>query len=529
MRQQDQNIVYGVNAVIEALRAGNPGAAEQTLRLRLLEQPDDLDALSKLGDIFVEQRRHAEAMLFYRRALALAPGADPIRLGLAVVLGRANDPKAALQEIGKLGPQFRSRSDVRGFEAALLGLIGEHERELAIYEKLVAGYPRDAISWVNYGNALKTVGRTAEAVRALRKAIKIRANFGVAYWSLANLKTFRFDDRDIASMRKALQGKLAEGDRLYLHFALGKALEDRKEPEESFNHYAAGNRMRSSALAPAQMDVTGPVEAAIRTFTKEFFAARAGTGCAESDPIFVVGLQRSGSTLIEQILASHPLIEGVAELQVLDQLWLGLGAAGGDPFAAVQKLSPERLQEIGAEYLDRTRAFRRTDRPFFVDKQAGNWPNIGLIKLILPNARIIDTRRHPMACGFSNFKQLYDAGVLFSYSLESIGRCYANYLRLMDHFDDVVPGAVHHVLNERLIDDPEGEVRRLLDYVGVPFDPACLEFHKSERAVHSASSEQVRRPINRDGVDYWRRYEPWLGPLKEALGNALHDWDKVPA
>jgi len=512
---------------VNALRTGQAEDAERILRLRLLERPDDIGALAKLGEILVEQFRNAEAIVVYRRALALAPDADQIRFALVQVLGREFRPNEALREIEALGTQSRSSFTASALEAAFLGQIGDHERELTIYKRLVAAFPRNENSWVNYGNALKTVGRTAEAIRALRRALKARPGFGLPYWSLANLKTFRFDNRDISAMRRALKANPAEADAVHLHFALGKALEDRGQTEESFRHYAAGNQIRASRLAPAQSDVTSHVDAAIRMFTKGFFAARKGTGCSEPGPIFVLGLQRSGSTLIEQILASHPMIEGVAELQVLDQLWFGLGRAGADPFAAVEKLSAAALRDLGAEYLDRTRAFRLTDRPFFVDKQAGNWLNIGFIKLILPNARIIDTRRHPMACGFSNFRQYYDSGVFFSYSLESIGRCYANYLRLMNHFDDVLPGTVRHVLNERLIDDPCGEIRRLLDHVGVPFDAACLEFHKTRRAVHSASSEQVRRPINRDGVDYWRNYEQWLGPLESALGDALHNWDKL--
>jgi tetratricopeptide (TPR) repeat protein len=513
---------------VAALRAGNAAGAEQTLRLRLFEQPDDLDAHCKLAEILAGQGRHDEAIAVYTTVLSRAPGADRVRFALAVLLGRQHQPHAALAEIERLQISSRSTFDALSLEAALLGQIGRHEHELATYEKLLAAHPRSEVSWLNYGNALKTAGRTAEAIRAIRRALKLRPGFGAAYWSLANLKTFRFGGREIASMRKALQDNPDESDALHLHFALAKALEDRGEVQESFKHYAAGNRIQASRLAPAQLDVTPHVDSAIRTFTKELFEGRSN-GCGDPGPIFVLGLQRSGSTLIEQILASHPMVEGVAELLVVDQLWLRLAQSAADPFSAVRQLSADARRELGADYFGRTRPFRLTDKPLFVDKQAGNWVNVGFIKLILPNAKIIDTRRHPMACGLSNFKQLYDAGVFFSYSLESIGRCYSNYLRLMNHFDEVLPGSVHHVLNERLIDDPEGEIRRLLDYVGVPFDPACLEFHKTKRAVHSASSEQVRRPINREGVDYWRRFEPWLGPLKETLGEALEDWDKVPA
>jgi hypothetical protein len=273
------------------------------------------------------------------------------------------------------------------------------------------------------------------------------------------------------------------------------------------------------------------VDAAIVTFDQALLDRSAGFGDKASDPIFVVGLQRSGSTLVEQILASHPQIEGTAELLAIPQLWDALGqsqGAAGDSFAAIAKLDPVELEALGAQYLERTQPYRTSDRPMFVDKLPANWMYTGFIRLILPNARIIDARRHPMACGFSNFKQHYATGVAFAYSLDSIGRFYADYVRLMDHFDRLRPGRVHRLVNERLIEDPEREVRRLLDFVGVPLDPACLAFHSNKRAVHTPSSEQVRRPINRDGVDSWRRYEPWLGPLTAALGDVLERWDRDP-
>jgi hypothetical protein len=276
--------------------------------------------------------------------------------------------------------------------------------------------------------------------------------------------------------------------------------------------------------------ITDFVERATAALRPEVFEYFQGAGAEARDPIFVVGLQRSGSTLIEQILASHPLIEGTAELSVMQHIWDRLGRIGmlhgRGPFQELLQLSASDIRKIGEEYLERTRAFRSTDKPHFVDKLPANWMNLGLIRLALPNARIIDARRHPMACGFSNFKQNYASGVTFSYSQESIGYFYRDYVRFMDHIDQVQPGSVHHLLNERLIDDPEGETRKLLDFVGVPFDTACLEFHRNKRAVQTPSAEQVRRPINRDGVDYWRHYEPWLGPLRESLGEVLETWDQ---
>ena len=279
------------------------------------------------------------------------------------------------------------------------------------------------------------------------------------------------------------------------------------------------------------MRITGFVDAAIAAYSPDLFKRHEGASSEAQGPIFVVGLQRSGSTLIEQILASHPLIEGTTEITVMQHIWDRFGRIASrssrGPFDELLRLDSAAFKAIGDEYLERTRAYRISGRPYFVDKLPANWMNLGLIRLALPNAKIIDSRRHPMACGFSNFKQNYATGVTFSYSQESIGQFYRDYLRFMDHIGRVQPGAVHRVINERLIDDPEGETRALLDFVGVPFDQACLDPHKNKRAVMTPSAEQVRRPINRDGVDAWRPYEPWLGPMKQALGDALEHWDKA--
>ncbi|WP_395622460.1 sulfotransferase family protein [Sphingomonas daechungensis] len=327
-------------------------------------------------------------------------------------------------------------------------------------------------------------------------------------------------------MHQALGRKLTPDEALHIHFALGKAYEDQRNFESSFRHYLAGNVIRTSQIDPESVPIDAPVEDAIEHCTPEIFERFRGAGCPASDPIFVFGLHRSGSTLIEQILASHPQIEGTSELPVLNALASRLRRSTGQTVGeAIAALDASEIKAIGEEYVERTRPFRHTDKPFFVDKMPGNWINATLIRLALPNAKMIDARRFPMACGFSNFKQNYATGVTFSYSLRAIGEFYFNYWRFMRHFETVQPGAIHHVLNERLIEEPEPEVRRMLDYIGVPFDPACMEFHSNRRAVRTPSAEQVRRPINRDGVDVWRNYEPWLGELKDALGPALENWD----
>ena len=518
-----------IGQAVEALRSGDPADAERTLRMHLLADPNDAAALAKLGEIVRDQGKARDAILLFRRALQASPTMQAVRIALARLLQVQGEPQRALDLIEELPTEFRSTFDVQTFEAALLGQLGRHEPEILIYDRLVASRPEVPSLWNSLGNALKYAGRPDGAVRALRRAVTIRPDYGEGWWSLANMKTVRFGARDLATMHKALAKRPAPDDSLHLHFALGKALEDRNEYEQSFRHYAKGNRIRASAFRPEQVRATAFVNCAMAAFDGRLFDKQSASGDPAHDPIFIVGLQRSGSTLVEQILASHPLIEGTSELIVMQQLWSEVAreseAQGQSIWQDLSRLPVDRFREIGAAYLERTRQFRRTERPYFIDKLPANWMNVGLIRLALPNAKIVDARRHPLACGFSNFKQHYATGVAFAYSLPSIGAFYADYLRLMRHFDRVQPGAIHHLLNERLIDDPEGEARRLLDYVGVPFDPACLEFHRNSRAVATPSAEQVRRPINRDGVDYWRHYEPWLDELKQSLGGALQEWD----
>jgi tetratricopeptide (TPR) repeat protein len=523
--QKPARSAVSIDRAAAALREGNPALARRMLQDRLLQNPLDADALAKLAEIAAAERQMEEATILLRRAV-VADSSPPRRIALILHLQRFASPALAMQEIEALPPALRGRFDVKGIEAGVLGLLGVHDRQIDLYQEMTREDSAKAPLWMSLGNALKTVGRTDEAVSALQRAIGIQPAFGEAWWTLANFKSFRFSDRDIAQMRQALRRKLRDEDALHIHFALGKAYEDRSDYEQSFRHYAEGNALRAKTFLPDQMSVTERVDQSIATFTGEFFKRNARAGCPDTGPIFVVGMHRSGSTLIEQILASHPLIEGTTELGVMNTIRDRLGRlAGMNSLEAIARLEPAQFAAIGEEYLEKTRPFRQTGRPYFVDKMPTNWANLALIRLALPNARVIDARRHPMACGFSNFKQNYAAGVGFSYSLETIGAFYRDYWRCMRWFDEMQPGAVHRVINERLIEDPEGEVRRMLDYAGVPFNPACLEFHKTERAIRTPSAEQVRRPINREGVDYWRHYEPWLGDLAQALGPALESWE----
>src|SRR5438270_1322112 len=372
---------------------------------------------------------------------------------------------------------------------------------------------------------LKTGGRRANSVAAYRKAIALEPTLGDAWWSLANLKTVKFDEADLTSMRRALDApKLNDEDRFHLDFALGKAMHDLGHTDEAFAHYAKANALRLKSQPYRPGEITTIVDRSIAMFTAEAFANGRG-GCEAPDPIFIVGMPRAGSTLVEQILSSHSLIEGTSELPDIPALAHKLGHY---PKSILEASADER-RELGEEYLKRAGVQRRTDRPFFIDKLPNNWLFVPFIQLILPNAKIIDARRHPLACCLSNFRQHFARGQAFTYSLEHVGLYYADYVRLMAHVDAVLPGRVHRVTYERMVDDTEAEVRALLDYCGLEFEPGCLEFYRTERAVRTASSEQVRQPIYRDATDEWRPFEPHLGLLKDVLGPVLDCYSEAAA
>jgi tetratricopeptide (TPR) repeat protein len=387
---------------------------------------------------------------------------------------------------------------------------------------------------MSYAHALSTVGREEESIEAYRRCIAQLPTCGEAYWSLANLKTFHFAAEEVAAIRTQLEREdLSNEDRYHFEFALGKALEDLKNYEESFEHYAQGNRLRLMDIPYLSEETTGLVRRTRQHLGAAFFAARTGHGCPAPDPIFIVGLPRSGSTLIEQILASHSAVEGTMELQNLLSIAGKLGARAskgeGPRYPTdLAKLSADECRKLGEQYLEDTRIQRKTSKPYFIDKMPNNFMHVGLIQLILPQAKIIDARRHPMACGFSMFKQHFARGQNFSYSLEDIGHYYRDYVELMAHYDAVLPGRVHRVIHETLIEDTEAEVRALLAYCGLEFEESCLRFYENERAVRTASAQQVRQPITRAGVDQWRHYEPWLQPLREILGPVLEAYPAVP-
>jgi len=514
----------------EALLANDLPAAESILRPHLHADPFDVAAIRMLAEVAGRIGRYADAEKLLRRALELAPDFTAARANLATALYRQNRPAEALDALAALLDQEPDNAGGQNLKAAALSRVGAYEEAIALYAEVLARHPDQPKVWMSHGHVLKTVGRTADGIAAYRRALALAPTLGEAWWSLANLKTVKLGPDDVEAMTRALATSgLATADRLHLHFALGKALEDAGETEASFAHYAEGNRIRHAQVAYDPDETSRHVARAEALFTSAFFAARAAEGCPAPDPIFVLGMPRAGSTLVEQILASHPEVEGTMELPDLPLLARRVaGKDEADWAERIAALTADERRALGEEYLERTRVHRREGRPFFIDKMPNNWAHVGLIHLILPDAKIVDARRHPLDCCFSNFKQHYARGQGFSYSLSDMGRYYADYVRLMAHVDHVLPGRVHRVVHERLLDDPEGEVRRLLAALGLDFHPACLAFHENRRAVRTASSEQVRRPLNREGQDQWRPFERWLDPLKEELGPVLDTYPDAP-
>jgi len=503
-----------------ALNANRLDVAERLLKPHLKEDPFDVAAIRMLAELAARIGRLRDSETLLRRAVELAPGWTAAKANLALVLGRLGRPAEAMALLDDVFAAEPDRISHWNLKAATVGRLGDFDEAIRLYEGVLEKAPLQHRVWLSYGHMLKTVGRQEEGIAAYRKAIEISPAFGEAWWSLANLKTVELGEDDIAAMLRALETPgLSNEDRFHLDFALGKALHDAKTIKEAFDHYARANALRLKSQPYRAGEISRTVDRCIETFTPQAFAERAG-GCDFPDPIFIVGLPRSGSTLVEQILASHSQVEGTAELPEIPALVRSLG---GYP-ERVLELSEEQRRELGREYLERTAVQRRTGRPFFIDKLPNNWLYVPFIKLILPNAKIIDARRHPMSCCFSNFRQHFARGQAFTYSLPDLGRYYADYVRMMAHIDAVLPGAVQRVIYERIVKDTEREVRRLLDYIGLEFEPRCLEFWQTERAVRTASSEQVRKPIYKAATEEWKAYEPYLGPLKEALGPVLENY-----
>ncbi len=507
-----------------ALHENRLSDAEPRLRAHLKHDPFDVAAIRMLAELAGRLGRYRDAETLLRRALELSPDFSAARANLATCLYRQNKPADAIVELDRVLTDDPENLGHANLKAAALGRIGGFDEAIDLYETILAAAPHQPKVWMSFGHMLKTVGRQDDGIAAYRRALALVPSLGEVWWSLANLKTVQFDAADVAVMQAARAAPdLADEDRFHLDFALGKAFEDARAFATAFAHYAAGNALRRTRISYDAAETTAFVDRSIATFTADFMASRAGQGCPALDPIFILGMPRAGSTLVEQILASHSQVEGTSELADIPVL----ARTKGYP-ASTTDLSADDLCALGESYLERTRIQRKTGRPFFIDKLPNNWAHTPFIHLILPNARIVDARRHPLGCCFSNFKQHFARGQAFSYSLDDLGRYYADYVQLMAHVDRILPGRVHRVIYEEMVTDTEAQVRALLAFCGLDFEPGCLEFYRTERAVRTASSEQVRRPIFRTGTQGWQGFEPWLDPLKLALGDSLSSYPEAP-
>ncbi|HEX3652432.1 MAG TPA: sulfotransferase [Rhizomicrobium sp.] len=503
-------------------------AAQETVLEFLAVHPANASAHHLLACVLLRLNRYSEAEKHFLRTIELAPDHAKARWMLVRILVQRTEWEKALQQIEVLVRQYPDDPDYLNLKAHALLHSGEYEGAISCFEALVSDHST-AEHWMFYGFALATVGNYQEAIVSYCKAIALKPDLGEAYWSLSNLKTFRFDSSETGAMRKALdQPGLDARNRWLLHFALGKAFEDAGDYRNSFEQYKNGNTLFRRQLQHSADKFADFVQRSKALFTPEFFRERAGSGNSSADPIFIVGLPRSGSTLIEQILASHSMVEGTKELTVLNSIAMrGSGTRDGYP-EILRHLKMEELRAAGDEYIARTRSYRKLQRPFFIDKAPANFHHLGLLHLILPNAKIIDARRHPLGCGFAVFRQYFPQAFSFAFDLAEIGRYYRDYVELMAHFDRVLPGRIHRLFYERMITDPEREIRSLLEYCELPFEESCLRFYDTKRAVLTPSAEQVRQPIFTDGLEQWRHYESWLAPLQSALGDVLTSYPDVP-
>ncbi|GAA4647609.1 tetratricopeptide repeat-containing sulfotransferase family protein [Pontixanthobacter gangjinensis] len=508
-------------AATNHLHEGRVLRAEEFCRHFLRQNPKNTEAMRLLAQIGIKLGVLDDAEFLLESARSFDPDNIQIRIDYIDALRRRQkfaQAKVEAEDLFALDPEnplFQSRLAIESMQT------GEYERAFDLFELVLDKIPDDPSTLTSRGHALKTVGKHDEAVESYQAAFAAKPDQGDAYYALANLKTYRFSESEIAKMQaQIVRHDLAFMDRVHLSFALGKALEDRGEYQQSIGFYQDGNTLKRRQTRYDADKMQAELRKQTQSCTTELFAQHDGKGYQAADPIFIVGLPRAGSTLLEQILASHSQIDGTLELPNILALAHQLRGrkAGESQYPEVlHRLEADQLSTMGSDFIDSTRIHRQ-DAPYFIDKMPNNFRHIGLIKLILPNAKIIDARRDPMDCCFSGFKQLFAEGQEFTYGLEQIGRYYTDYVELMQHWDAVLPGAILRVQHEDVLDDLEGQVRRMLDYLGLTFEQACIDFHQSNRAVRTASSEQVRQPINRSGQGAWRPFEPWLDDLQSALG-----------
>jgi len=513
-------------AVIDLIAQGKLIKAEQLCKAFMQKVPRNIEGMRLLADIGSRLGVLEDAEFLLESAVEFAPDHTKARIDYIQVLRKRQNYQESLRQAKLLldsdpsNPQFQSVFAVESMQS------GDYDTALSTFESILKILPEDPVTLTSRGHALKTQGQTDDAIDSYRRAIKKYAAHGEAYYSLANLKLFSFSDEEIGAMEAQESNlSISHMSRIYLNFALGKAYEDKALFDQAFRFYFRGNAFKKSQSRYKASDLTAEFKAQTEVFDHNFVASHSNTGFTAPDPIFIVGLPRSGSTLLEQILASHSQVDGTMELP--NMLALAQKLRRGERISAVnhypgilKELTAEHFKEFGVKFIDETRVHRGS-APFFIDKMPNNFRHVGLIKLMLPNAKIIDARRHPMGSCFSGFKQLFAEGQEFTYGLEEVGTYYKDYVDLMDHWDTVFPEQVLRVQYEEVVADLDTQVRRILDYCGLEFEDSCINFYETDRSVRTPSSEQVRQPIYQSGVEQWKNFEPNLDPLKQALGPVL--------
>ena len=511
-------------SVRNMIAEGKNFQAERLCRKFLMENKKNIEGMRLLASLGVAADVLDDAEFLLEKALEYEPNNNFARNDYMEVLYKRQKYQKSLKQAEILRKKEPKNLKYQIAYANQAVAVGKYKKALKIYDQANKALPNNPELRLVHGHALKTIGNVDEAIEAYRKSYNARNDYGDAYWSLANLKTYRFTPDEVLLMdEKESSTSTIITDRIHLNFALGKYYEDSKLFDKSFVHYERGNELQQSQQHYKKEHMTDVLNLQIEYCNSTLFKRKKKFGHDGADPIFIVGLPRAGSTLLEQILASHSKVEGTLELPNIPALAYKLAGRKTvnetpDYPKNLSTLSAETLEKFGKDYLDETR-IHRTKLPHFIDKMPNNFRHIALIHLILPNAKIIDARRNPMACCFSGFKQLFASGQQFSYGLEEIGTYYKDYVEVMNHWDKVLPGKILRVQYEDVVSNLENEVTRILEYCNLPFEDNCINFHKTERNVRTPSSEQVRQPIYKSGLEQWKNYEPWLDPLKKSLGN----------
>ena len=511
-------------AVTELMHEGKLLKAEQICRHFLQNNKQHIDGMCLLAAIGIELKIYDDAEFLLASAVELAPNHTHARYQYLNLLLRLGKFKLAEQQVNILLTGQPDNLSFKVAKANVLTGLGKIEQAIILFEEAIANNDKIAGFNLQLGHALKAQGDIKKAIAAYQQAYRLNPSYGDAFWSLANTKTYHFSDQEIVQMQQQGANKdLALADRIQLLFATGKAYEDRAEFDKAFTAYQQGNSLQHAHSGFDINKIEQQIDQQIKYCTSTLFEKRGDLGLNAPDPIFIVGLPRAGSTLLEQILASHSQVDGTMELHNILGLASRLRGKNQNQESS-EKQYPKNLHDINADYfkrfgqqfIDETRVYRE-QAPLFIDKMPNNFLHIGLIRLILPNAKIIDARRAPMACCFSGFKQLFAEGQDFSYNLEDIGRYYQAYLKLMEHWHNVLPDFVLTVNHEDVVDDLEKQVRRILDFCGLEFEQSCIDFHKTKRNIKTPSSEQVRQPIYKSATEQWKHFEQYLTPLKKVL------------